>query len=426
MENNQQLKHFYKQHVTETLLPFWHKSVDRKHGGLYTCFDNAGECLMSSDKYIWSQGRFVWLWSKMAEMCDKGILSGDSEDYLAQAKKTVSFILDYAMMDNDRCAYLVTENGQKKESSPGSGYDTSIYVDCFVVIGFCRYSIVSQDHHIFEKSLKLFDSIERRLSTGLIRTEPYPIYKGFASHSIPMIMLNVCIEMAEAAKSCGHSRSEGLRERVQVYLDGIMSQFVQKDHMIIEFLHEDKAYRDTLLARHCTPGHTLESMWFCLAAAEMLGRDDLYEKIAQTAYTTFTRGWDQTYGGLYRYIDREGGQPTGRLLEDKYEKLIVDTWDAKIWWPHSEGLYCLFMAEALTGNPKLGKAYWQLHEYTFKVFPNPNRDIGEWIQIRNRQGRPMNKVVALPLKDPFHILRSFLLIIERLEKCSTFTLKDGE
>ena len=40
--------------------------------------------------------------------------------------------------------------------------------------------------------------------------------------------------------------------------------------------------------------------------------------------------------------------------------------------------------------------------------------MGEWIQIRDRRGAPVDKVVALPVKDPYHVLRNLLLILELL------------
>ena len=60
--------------------------------------------------------------------------------------------------------------------------------------------------------------------------------------------------------------------------------------------------------------------------------------------------------------------------------------------------------------------YWKAHDYTFETFPNPDRIVGEWIQIRDRQGSPESKVVALPVKDPFHIARAMLLAIPVLER----------
>jgi N-acylglucosamine 2-epimerase len=46
------------------------------------------------------------------------------------------------------------------------------------------------------------------------------------------------------------------------------------------------------------------------------------------------------------------------------------------------------------------------------------RTVREWIQIRDRAGRPLQKVVALPVKDPFHIMRCFMLAVERAAPAS--------
>jgi len=50
--------------------------------------------------------------------------------------------------------------------------------------------------------------------------------------------------------------------------------------------------------------------------------------------------------------------------------------------------------------------------FTFRVFPDPV--VGEWIQIQNRNLEPESKVVALPVKDPYHITRNLVYIIELL------------
>ena len=39
-------------------------------------------------------------------------------------------------------------------------------------------------------------------------------------------------------------------------------------------------------------------------------------------------------------------------------------------------------------------------------------DGAEWLQVRDRNGRPLDRVVALPVKDPFHIARALLLVLE--------------
>ena len=61
------LKGFYENELTNRILAFWlPRCEDREYGGYVNCFDNAGEKLQSYDKYTWSQGRFVWVFSRRA------------------------------------------------------------------------------------------------------------------------------------------------------------------------------------------------------------------------------------------------------------------------------------------------------------------------------------------------------------------------
>jgi N-acylglucosamine 2-epimerase len=95
---------------------------------------------------------------------------------------------------------------------------------------------------------------------------------------------------------------------------------------------------------------------------------------------------------------------------------IEQNWDNKLWWVHSEALYTTMLGYRLTGDEGLLDAYKAIHEYTFRTFPHPDEQIGEWIQIRKRNGDPIDKVVALPVKDPYHIIRNFIFMIELLDR----------
>ena len=55
---------FYLSQLYEKILPFWEKyAPDREYGGYFTCFSGNGGQLVSRDKYIWSQGRMLWVLS---------------------------------------------------------------------------------------------------------------------------------------------------------------------------------------------------------------------------------------------------------------------------------------------------------------------------------------------------------------------------
>ncbi|WP_078549757.1 AGE family epimerase/isomerase [Litchfieldia alkalitelluris] len=405
---------FYKGQINNTLLPFWHRAVDTENGGVFTCYSNDGSTLISKDKYTWSQGRFLWLWSRLASMINKKCIEGNKEVYLAQANKTANFLMDHVFLPNGNCAFLLNEKGNMKESVLGKGYDTSFYADCFVILGMAEYIRVTKKSNFLQPVLNLYDRIVDRLQTGEVRSEPYPIPTGYRSHSVSMIMLNVTQELGEVLVSLNHKRSQEIKKKSLLYMHEIMDKFLLEEGRIVELLTEDPSKRDTLLSQHVNPGHAIECMWFVMISASRVGNKEVIERAAKVIKWAFQIGWDEEHGGLFRFVDCNGGQPAGRLIDDPYEKLILDTWDTKLWWPHSETLYATLLGYSLTHDLELLFLYDSMEKYVFRTFPNPNTDIGEWIQIRARNAEPINKVVALPVKDPYHILRNMLLIVELL------------
>ncbi|NOU75185.1 N-acylglucosamine 2-epimerase [Paenibacillus sp. LMG 31458] len=410
--DNVALLKFYEQHLVQDLLPFWNRALDKKYGGVFTCFNNAGTESISTDKYTWSQGRFVWLWARIASMMSQGILRGNAVDYLDQAEKTVHFLKKYAIMENGNCAFLITESGDKKESIPGAGYDTSFYADCFVVLGFAEFGRVSRRVDIVEDALQLYNRIRQRLQTSDVRSEPYPIPEGFKAHSVPMILLNVSQQLMDTLEAMDHPQYGNMRDNCLLYMEQIMGEFAMSDHRIAEILPIQGVVPDSVLCRHVNPGHTLECMWFVMNTAAKLNRADLIDKVIPVIKKAYELGWDSNEGGLLRFVDREGGKPKGFETGDTYEALILDTWDSKLWWPHSEALYCSLLAYELSKDKEFVTLYEKTQQYVFEKFPNSDKQIGEWIQILDRKGFPLEKVVALPVKDPFHIIRNVLLIIE--------------
>ena len=78
-------------------------------------------------------------------------------------------------------------------------------------------------------------------------------------------------------------------------------------------------------------------------------------------------------------------------------------------------LYTTLLAYDLTRDEEFIDLYNMAHEYVFNPFPDKENSTGEWIQIRNRHGERIDRVVALPVEDPYHILRNMILIVEMLE-----------
>lgn len=416
-ENKTDLMIFYKDLLQNNFFRFWTKAVDRKSGGIFNCFNNAGTELASRNKYTWSQGRFVWIWSKLYSMSISGSLSLDVNILREDVERSVRFLEKNVFMENGNCVFLTDEKGNWLESIPGKGFDTSFYADCFVALGFSEYARVFKNRHYGDLAFRVYRHTVDRLHEEGLRSEPYPIPKGHKFHSVPMIMLNVSEELALTLRMLDDERYEEVDNESCGYMREVMEDFYNEDEgRIIEVVRPGADPCDSVLCRHVNPGHAIEDMWFVMSLANRKGMADYIGKAARAVKWAVKTGWDREFGGLLRFTDVTGGEPRGTRTGDPYETLILDTWDSKLWWPHSEMLYTTLLSYTLTKDQEFVSLYNMAHEYVFNTFPDRENNTGEWVQIRDRIGNQIDKVVALPVKDPYHIMRNIILIIELLEQ----------
>jgi N-acylglucosamine 2-epimerase len=108
-----------------------------------------------------------------------------------------------------------------------------------------------------------------------------------------------------------------------------------------------------------------------------------------------------------------------------YEAGVRGTWDTKLWWVHSEAIYTTALSYTLSGSDEMRAWFERVWDYAFRVFPHPDPAVGEWIQIRDRRGEPLDRVVALPVKDPYHITRNLLQVIELGENAAGIPASDS-
>ena len=63
--NFEQYAQLYKSELLDNVLPFWlNNSIDKECGGYYTCLNRDGS-VFDTDKFIWLQGRQVWMFAKL-------------------------------------------------------------------------------------------------------------------------------------------------------------------------------------------------------------------------------------------------------------------------------------------------------------------------------------------------------------------------
>ena len=417
-----QLAGFYENELTNRILSFWlPRCRDPRYGGFFNCFDNRGERLISHDKYTWSQGRFTWLFAKLATTSCPIFTAAQRREFLDLARNGCEFLMRHSLIGADdwRCVFLMDETGAPKPVAGCDHLDMSIYADCFVVLGLARYASASGDAAVYRFSRQLYGSIRRRIDSGAFFTLPYPLSAAYRAHGIPMILSHVSQEMLKAAAIFDPADCPELRADLQKFAADTLTHFIDADHVLHEVIDAENNPCPGLLGQHVNPGHTVEDMWFLLDAADQLDKPEWLRQITAVTLKTLTIGWDESYGGLLHYCSPRGGEPAGETAGTETEPTVRQVrsgWDDKLWWVHSEALYTTLLCYSRTGNPVFLAWHDRIFEYTFRVFPNPDPEIREWIQIRRRDGTPQDKVVALPVKDPYHIARNLIMLLELLEQ----------
>ena len=420
--NKQKLLRFFKEELTDNLLYFWlDKCLDTENGGYLNCFTNDGSRLVSTDKYTWSQGRFLWIFSRLATIKSDLFSEEKRAEFLHYAKNGRDFLMKNVLVapEDYRCVFLTDGQGNPKTVGDHQGYDLSISADCFVVMGFAAYAKATGDREAWAFCKKLGESVWLRYRSDNYRSLPYPVTARYLPHAKPMILTNLCCELYKAAVEFDPDYARTVKEYIATCHREVFDIFLDENDLIHEFKYADGSFANNLFGQHINPGHTLEDMWFQLEAADIIGCDDHREKIAAVVKATMAKGWDKAFGGIYHFIPCDGldtRYAVADAADEPQMQLVLDDWGSKLWWVHSEALYTTLLMYLRTKDAVFEKMFQTVFDYTFKTFPNPDRDIREWIQIRTREGKPQEKVVALPVKDPYHIIRNVLLIIELLEE----------
>ncbi len=405
----------YRTLIESDFWPYWEQHDDPQYGGVLNCISNDGGTRISDDKFTWSQGRYLWMLAELLELTEKGLVDLAKDRLRSSLDRCQDFILQHAIGPEAKVYYLLDRRGEPKPEPRTGRLDASIFSDSFIVIGLANAARVTLDDAALPVLRTLYHSIVSRIRSGTFLTEPYPIPEGYRSHSIPMILLNTSVEYGKAFETLQPDNTDEIefshqiagdcaREIHEVFYDSATG-------LMREYVSTPSNYETKLQDRHVNPGHTIEDCWFLLEYHKRNGTEsEALEWVEPLAQKSWQIGWDPEHGGLLRFVDKAGGAPKGDVGEDPFELLVADTWGMKLWWPHSETLYTFLKLYQLSGSELNREIYETSAEYIFSVFPDPVH--GEWIQIRDRSGAPEEKLVALPVKDPFHIVRNFCRILE--------------
>jgi len=380
-----ELGRFFEDHLRHFVMPFWMKHAVDEKGGINTCITDEGT-ITSYDKLMWSQLRAVYTFSALYNRIEP------RQEWLDIATQIFQFCAKYGRDDQGQWLFRVTRDGEPIEGA------TSIFSDGFALKGFSEYFRATGDENAKRLAMETYHNVQQRLAKpGSYKTDPEPIPPGMKAHAISMIFSAAFFELSEA------TGNQDVAQAALYQANQVMDVFRRPEKKaILELVELDDTLQDSPAGRSVVPGHALESMWFQIHQFRKRGMMDRVAQCVECIRWHIEKGWDPEYGGILLTIDVEGKTPVYGTFHD-----------AKVWWPVTEAMYALLLAHTICGEPWCLDWYWKVHEVAFKYYPVPEH--GEWTQRLDRHFNKITDVVALPVKDPFHLPRALILCVELLK-----------
>lgn len=375
----------YKSELLDKVLPFWlNNSQDKEFGGYFTCLERDGS-VFDTDKFIWLQGREVWMFATLYNKVEK------RQEWLDCAIQGAEFLKKYGHDGNLNWYFSLDREGNPLVEP------YNIFSYTFAVIAFGQLSIATGNKEYAEIAKKTFDIVLSKVTNPKGKwNKAVAGTRNMKSFALPMILCNVALEIESLLEP------DFLKSTIDTCIHEVMEVFYRPElGLIVEHIGTDGELKDNFDGRLLNPGHAIEAMWFIMDLGARLGRKDLIEKAVEIALNEVEYGWDKEYDGIFYFMDRLG-RPTQQL-----------EWDQKLWWVHIETLITMIKGYQLTGNKKCLEWFERVHNYVWTHFVD--EEYPEWYGYLNRQGEVLLPLKGGKWKGCFHVPRGLFQCWQILE-----------
>ena len=380
-----QLAAQYKSELLDKVVPFWlEKSQDLEHGGYFTCLERDGE-VYDTDKFVWLQGREVWMFATLYNKVEK------RQEWLDCAIQGAEFLKKHGHDGNLNWYFALDREGNPLVEP------YNIFSYTFAVIAFGQLSIATGNKEYADIAKRTFDIVFSKVDNPKGKwNKAAPGARALKSFALPMILCNVALEIEPLLDA------DFMQQTIDTCIHEVMDVFYRPElGLIVEHLSTDGELVDCFDGRLLNPGHAIEAMWFVMDLGKRLGRQDLIEKAVTIALNEAEYGWDKEHGGIFYFMDRLG-RPCQQL-----------EWDQKLWWVHIETLITMLKGYQLTGNAQCLEWFERVHNYVWTHFTD--KEYAEWFGYLNRQGEVLLSLKGGKWKGCFHVPRGLFQCWQILE-----------
>ena len=385
----------YRVELFESVVPFWLKhSLDHDFGGYFSCLDREGG-VYDTRKYVWLQGRTVWVFSKLYNEVER------KREWLEAARTGAEFLRRNALDPGGRCYFSLTREGRPE------GVQRKPYSAVFVMMGMLEYAKATGEKSWREQAVDLFWKIRAWIEyPGMLGR---PRLEGEAPASKladTMVVAMMALELYEATGDRRYNRA------MFDCLEAASRHWEPERRILLESAAPDGEKRlDSPDGRFFNPGHSIETACFLLRILRRHPNAERRKQVLDILEGSLEFGWDSEFGGLYYFTDIQG------------KPMLPLEAEMKLWWPHTEAIHAVILAYRLTREKKWLEWLERLDQYVFSHFPD--QDYGEWFGYCDRHGNITNTCKGNNYKGMYHLARFLLMSIQEIEKLGAGNVPAG-
>jgi len=403
----QQLRDDYRDRLFNRYLPFWDKGGYDKQLGGFMCELNDDGSVFSDEKYIWYQGRGIWVYSFLYNNF------GRDPRFLKIAEKSKDFMVGHMYAGNGKWFEKVRRDGTVMEGGVGK----VVYGWLFAAAGLCEFYKATRDQKVL--------ALAKESIWSAVRAYDDPDYahgdvthigvetpkKGLRFQGHSMVLIRI---LSQLLSYHDDPRLEKL-QREQVKL--VMNKFWNPEYGIVNECLQHDYSRIPGTEAHMFAGHSLETQWMIMVDALRTKDRVLFRKAKDRVRRLLEICWDYLF---------EGWADEDFFAVDTPEHRRGPTYEIKTMWAQCEVLVACMMILEYTGEVWAKEWYERARAFTLRTMPVEGH--GVWRQAVDRRGKNIKREgISSKRKGNFHQPRMMmlnLLSLERMianrDKCTPF------
>ena len=402
-----------KTHLIHDLIPFWLDLADEENGGYYGYVASDGTVDKRADKGCILNSRILWVMSCCYKLCMDGALSEvklqdagySSLDILEAARHAYNWFRNhYFDQEFGGIYWSVTYDGKPSDTTKHA------YNHAFAIYALAEFYEVSHDIEAFKLAYYLKNCIENMFTDEIgylesfsrdfsLDDNPHLSENGVSAYRTMNTLLHIMEAYTELYRINKETNDLFMKRKIYNILEIFENRIYNPEKGRLEVFFN--ANYGSLIDLKSF-GHDIEFSWLIDRTCDVLGDDELHERMApisaKLADTVLEMGFD--------------GHSMAYEIENGVTK------QNRAWWIQAESVIGFVNAYMKTGDVKYKHAAretWKFIRDHIIVKTRP----AEWYNEVSQDGVPdMSLPLVAEWKCPYHNIRMCMEILRRNERFS--------